>query len=107
MTLAQFKDPDVQRIIHIIRDNELPPNHFNFNVDFSKNCSITVVDSMLPTTSSTDSASHTGKVKSYQIVMSNNIVHSVIMTLRDYPMHGHPGSSNKLGDFVNVFTPLT
>ena len=28
--LAQLKDPNFQRLIHIIREVELPPNHVNF-----------------------------------------------------------------------------
>ena len=30
LNLAQLKDSDIQRIIHIIRDGELPPSHVNF-----------------------------------------------------------------------------
>ena len=102
--LAQLKDPDIQRMIHIIRGGTLLPNHGNFaNRLFQKlfkNRNRLEVNHDVLYWKYFD---HTGKVTSKQIVVSDNTVDGVFRTLHDNFMQGHPGASKMLKEIRKRF----
>ena len=95
--LAQLQDPHIQRMIHIIRDAELPPNPVNFESPFFqklfKNRNRLEGNHEILHRKYFD---QTVEVTSKQIVLSDNIVDDIIRRLNNNPMQRQPGSSKKL-----------
>ena len=95
----QRKDLDIQRMVRILKNEELPPNNPNFCSMFFQKLNknrkrLEIVNDVLYR----NFFDNTGKIKFKQVVVPDSIVEDIIRSLHNDPMQGHPGSSKMLNE---------